>query len=419
MLQNNSLNDNTESEEVLKVNKSAKLRRHKKVFLNAGSLLSAVSRLNIFSSSKSVKVSSTQQDPIKKFTKQTVAIASALLIFTSFQPATLLETGFTADYFTDTDYIGDIDPGDLPSMVMTDDGVMMKSSVEGGDAQAAVAYSDSIQHTVTSGQTLSAIAAMYSVKQQTIMWENGITNPEKLRVGQVVTIPPVDGVSHVIASKTETLASLAKTYGVEVKAIKDHNKLLTDTITQGQRLFIPGGKQQVQDVPVIVRADVRGGRVIPVSGSSKAQISVSNDKYEGTAGGKFVFPTNGKVTQGFKKAHLAIDIGNPAKPDIVAAADGKIIKKVSGCPQLKVSRQRKCGGGFGNYYIIDHGNGYQTLYAHLDAQYKNVGDVVASGDAIGQMGSSGNVYGMTGIHLHIELYVKGMKQNFMNYLAKK
>ena len=56
--------------------------------------------------------------------------------------------------------------------------------------------------------------------------------------------------------------------------------------------------------------------------------------------------------------------------------------------------------GYGYHIVIDHGNGYQTLYAHLNSIYVNVGDNVAQGQQIGEMGNTGNA---TGPHLHFEI----------------
>jgi murein DD-endopeptidase MepM/ murein hydrolase activator NlpD len=63
-------------------------------------------------------------------------------------------------------------------------------------------------------------------------------------------------------------------------------------------------------------------------------------------------------------------------------------------------------GGYGNYVIIDHGNGYRTLYGHLSTIYVGNGQTVRRGDRIGRMGSTGR---STGVHLHFEISRNGVR----------
>jgi murein DD-endopeptidase MepM/ murein hydrolase activator NlpD len=69
--------------------------------------------------------------------------------------------------------------------------------------------------------------------------------------------------------------------------------------------------------------------------------------------------------------------------------------------------------GYGNYIVIDHGNGFQTLYAHLSRIFVNVGDSVAQGTVIGLVGNTGN---STGPHLHFEIRQTGILRNPFGYL---
>jgi murein DD-endopeptidase MepM/ murein hydrolase activator NlpD len=73
-----------------------------------------------------------------------------------------------------------------------------------------------------------------------------------------------------------------------------------------------------------------------------------------------------------------------------------------------------CGGGFGNYVVVDHGDGFGTVYAHLSQVAVGVGQSVSRGGAVGQMGNSGNSYGS---HLHFELHYAGRPQNPCSYIS--
>jgi len=74
-------------------------------------------------------------------------------------------------------------------------------------------------------------------------------------------------------------------------------------------------------------------------------------------------------------------------------------------------------GGYGNTIIIDHGNGYSTLYAHLSSMYVSVGSVVTKGQTIAGVGNTGTVYGIDGIHLHYEVMYYGTRQNPSNFVG--
>ena len=91
--------------------------------------------------------------------------------------------------------------------------------------------------------------------------------------------------------------------------------------------------------------------------------------------------------------HAGIDIdgyGCDGAP-IVAAAAGTVITATS-------------SGGYGNYVLIDHGNGYQTLYAHMSGLAVSSGAYVSQGQTIGYMGASGNA---SGTHCHFEIRING------------
>jgi len=120
------------------------------------------------------------------------------------------------------------------------------------------------------------------------------------------------------------------------------------------------------------------------------------------ASGAFVWPTGGTMSQRFVWYHKGLDIANRSAPDVLAADSGTVV--VAGWPD---------GYGYGNRVLIDHGNGYRTLYAHLSRIYVVPGQTVARGNAIGKMGSTGR---STGIHLHFEVIRNGAHLNPLSVL---
>ena len=117
-------------------------------------------------------------------------------------------------------------------------------------------------------------------------------------------------------------------------------------------------------------------------------------------------PVSGTVTSRFGgrwgKNHKGVDIGAPKGTTIVAAAAGTVTVSQYGY-----------SGGYGNYIILSHGNGIQTLYAHCTSLLVNVGQTVSQGQAIATVGNTGNSYGN---HLHLEVRVNGVAQNPQNYV---
>lgn|GEM_PF-220164 len=288
---------------------------------------------------------------------------------------------------------------------------------------------DYFVHSVASGDTISTIAAQYGLKQSTVLWANNLDANAKLKIDQKLLIPPVDGVYHQVA-KSETVAKIASAYNVKADTILKQNDLLTDaSLNVGDEVFVPGAKPLVADVPV--DTSKVAGRDTPARIASATRVTsvpvakgasgtiISNADAASLKGSDaapsgdrpFIFPTRGTITQGFHPGHYAFDIANPDRPAIWAAGSGVVIHSNSECANVSYT----CGGGYGNHVIIDHGNGLQTLYGHMTYPTVKVGDHVTQGEVIGKMGRSGNVRGITGIHLHFEVRKNGVKLLPSNY----
>jgi murein DD-endopeptidase MepM/ murein hydrolase activator NlpD len=116
----------------------------------------------------------------------------------------------------------------------------------------------------------------------------------------------------------------------------------------------------------------------------------------------FIWPTKGVISRCIQPGHEACDIANASMPPVYAVQDA-IVEDV----------YRFTVYGYGNAVVLNHGNGIKTLYAHMNEIYVTKGQTVAQGQAIGQMGNTGN---STGTHLHMEVIDRGVKQNPLAYL---
>ncbi|BCX15079.1 MAG: hypothetical protein KatS3mg088_762 [Patescibacteria group bacterium] len=242
-----------------------------------------------------------------------------------------------------------------------------------------------IEYTVVEGDTISSIAQKFGVSEDTIRWQNKLDKKGKIKAGQTLEILPVTGVSHKV-QKGDTVYSIAKKYDASPQAIVDfpYNTFTNDEtfdLAVGQIIIVPDG---------VMPAESPTGPVERIR-------QITPDAGTVVASGNFVWPAAGTITQRFSWYHKGIDIANKSAPDVLAADAGKVI--VAGWPD---------NYGYGNRVVIDHGNGYKTLYAHLSAIYVKVGQTVSRGSAIGKMGSTGR---STGTHLHFEVIKSGTYLN--------
>ncbi len=251
--------------------------------------------------------------------------------------------------------------------------------------------SEIIEYEIQTGDTLSTVAKKFGISVDTIKWANNITNENQIKPGQTVKILPVTGVTHTVKSG-DTLESIAKKYQAEAQAIVDFpfNDIPDDfSLKAGQVLIVPDG--------VIETAPIKK-RIQPQYLAKGPESPI----FEAQGGAKFVWPTSGTLTQYFVWYHPGIDLANRAAPGI-AASDGGVVA-VAGWPDNQ---------GYGNRVIIDHGNGYRSLYAHLSNIYVSVGETISRGQIIGKMGSTGR---STGNHLHFEIHYRGVPVNPLSIL---
>lgn len=235
-------------------------------------------------------------------------------------------------------------------------------------------------YVVRKGDTLSDIARMYDVSVNTILWANNLGSARGVRPGDTLIILPVSGVERTIV-KGDTLKSLAKKFGADADEIATFNGLdPAEPLAIGSTVIIPGG-----EISAPVSTHQQSAPVI--QGGGAFLVGYYSNPLPGT-----------RVTQRLHGKN-GIDLGAPRGTPIRAAADGIVI----------VSRAGGWNGGYGNYIVLQHPNGTQTLYSHNSSNAVYMGQSVAQGQVIGYVGATGKV---TGTHLHFE--VRGAANPFRN-----
>lgn len=237
--------------------------------------------------------------------------------------------------------------------------------------------SDTISiYVVRKGDSLATIARMFGVSVNTIRWSNDISG-STISPGQTLVILPVSGVRHIV-KKGDTVASITKAYKGDLEEVKRYNNIVENTkLAVGDIVIVPDGE-------IISQGSKNGG--------ARTKAIISSKEFAGY----YLRPTSGKRTQGIH-GYNAVDIAPQIGTPIVAAADGQVI----------VSKTSGWNGGYGLYIVIQHNNGTQTLYAHNQENVVVVGQSVKQGEVIAYVGRTGKV---TGPHLHFE--VRGAKNPF-------
>jgi murein DD-endopeptidase MepM/ murein hydrolase activator NlpD len=257
-----------------------------------------------------------------------------------------------------------------------------------------------IKYLVVAGDTVFGIAEQFGLKPETVLWGNYnvlLDNPHSLKEGQELLIMPSDGVYwQWLAANKGGLIAFAKFFGVTAEDIlyapANHldpavvGDLGNPNIPDGTWLFIPGGRRELisWSAPIgVTRENPASARVLgpgacdPVSG--------------GAVGfGSFIWPANNHSLSGYdySEVHRGIDIAGNTGEAVYATDAGVIV--YAGWNNY----------GYGYMIMIDHGNGFQSLYAHLSALNVGCGQSVGQGDVIGAIGSTGN---SSGSHLHFEI----------------
>lgn len=237
-----------------------------------------------------------------------------------------------------------------------------------------------IEYRVEKGDTVSTIAKKFSVSEETIKWENNMTN-DNLTVGDILKILPVSGIAHKVQSG-DTVYSIAKTYSSNPQQIVDFpfNEFAnpqTFSLVVGQIVIVPDG--------------------VKPSEKARPRYDYQRQYYAGPipeAPGGFGWPLGGGISQYASWYHMALDITSPVGTPVVSAQNGKVTSVSVGGWDY----------GYGTNIWIDNGTGIATHYNHLSGVNVSVGQNVSVGSVIGWVGMTGRT---TGAHLHFEVRKNG------------
>jgi len=263
------------------------------------------------------------------------------------------------------------------SVSYTDSGDIVGSGKSRAELAALFKKPVSYQtYTVRSGDTLGGITKRFGLTNlSTLIDLNGITNARALHEGQKLRIPSVDGVMYTVA-KGNSLAGLSAKFNVPLEDLLDVNDLSSQTLAVGQQLFIPGAKMDAAKLHEVL------GDLFKIPISAAYRISSK-------------FGWRPDPFTGVRSYHTGIDLACPEGTPIRAAMNGKVA--FVGWSNV-----------FGNYVIVNHPNGYQTLYGHMASSHVKKGQNVTQATVIGLVGSTGY---STGAHLHFTVYKNGRLVN--------
>lgn len=267
-------------------------------------------------------------------------------------------------------------------------------------------------YTVQPGDTLSSIARRFSIGSDYLVWNNPEVGHDvnSLIVGQQLLVPSIDGIVYTLVIG-DTLADVADYFGITVGSILAYgpNGLTSaDNVPQGATVVLPGAVPAAPSAPPPPPPSAPAPPVFvaapPPPAPPVAVVAPAPPPPAPSFSG-FIWPFLGPISSPFGdgRGHTGIDIDGFGREGstISAAASGQVVLVAY------------LGYGYGYHVIIDHGNGFSTLYAHLSDIWVFEGEYVGQGEGIGVIGCTGYC---TGTHLHFEIRINGTPVDPLGYL---
>ncbi|MEK5059991.1 peptidoglycan DD-metalloendopeptidase family protein [Paenibacillus shunpengii] len=254
-------------------------------------------------------------------------------------------------------------------------------------------------YVVKEGDTLSYIAQHHNTTIAALKQLNPELEEDSLRIGEELTLvipkPPLT-----VTTVENVVEEIETEPQVEIRQTDELESGVTKVVREGQTGLKQVEYRITKENGELVKEEWLGQEVIEASVS---KVVLQGTKVTGEGSGIFKWPVvNATITSGFGerwgKQHKGIDlVGNRS----ITASDEGVVT---------FAGQQS---GYGNVIIINHRNGYETVYGHLDSIGVKEGQIVDQGQNIGIMGNTGR---STGTHLHFEIKKNSVAQNPMKYL---
>lgn len=290
---------------------------------------------------------------------------------------------------------------------------------------------EQITYKVKKKDTIPAIAKRYGVKQDTILMNNKDALNNKMKVGDTITFPSIDGLYYKL-EKNDTLAKIAKKYGISVVDIVDYNNINPKKLKAGSTIFLKGvtlqkykdvegrliAAQQAKEDKKKNKEKEKEKPEKPPKGAKGSAPPPPPPPQEDDDGGRSAAYSGAGFAYPVRYAGVSSPFGNRFHPVLkryILHTGVDLVAKYVPLRAAKSGVVTFAGNmsGYGKIIIIRHDNGYETRYAHLSVISTNVGEHVNQGDLIGKTGNSGRT---TGAHLHFEIRQNGVPKNPMKYL---
>lgn len=255
------------------------------------------------------------------------------------------------------------------------------------------------KYKVQEGDVLGSIAQKHDLTSGKLLELNpGLEADSLLQIDQEINVTVFKPLVHVTVEREQ---STVETIAYEKEVIED------SSLNKGDIKVKQEGQDGEKAITYLTKDEngVQVNRTVKEEKVTKEPVKyivIKGTKVTPSRGsGSFVWPTNGgyvssKVGQRWGRMHKGIDIARPNNLTIKAIDNGTVVS--AGWDS----------GGYGNKVIIDHNNGYRSVYAHLSSISVSAGQTVSAGAAIGNMGQTGQ---STGVHLHLEVYKNGALVN--------
>jgi murein DD-endopeptidase MepM/ murein hydrolase activator NlpD len=256
-----------------------------------------------------------------------------------------------------------------------------------------------VTYTVQEGDSLSSIATKFDMTAWEIKQNNPGVRELYLQIGDElkVTAPKAPVTVRTVEKVVEQIAIEPE---VEIRQSDELKAGVTKVVRPGQAGRKEMDYRLTKENGEVVQEEWLGQKVLE---PSVTEVVLRGTKVEGEGSGQFAWPVSGATMSSsfgarWGRMHEGVDlVGNP---DIHASDEGVVT----------FAGQQN---GYGNVIMIDHRNGYQTVYGHLSSIGVHVGQVVQQGESIGVMGNTGR---STGTHLHFEIRKDNTPRNPMTYL---